>query len=116
MTIKVTKLLTIIEDKSAYPYITTFKKEPFKSYAQVKRNDIGDFYLSEHEGVIDFYTYYKKNLILENSLNLENVYWFLLLGTYLKEDIAELQDEIYSFIKKCEVNVENKIGFKFSPN
>ena len=86
MTIKVTKLLTIIEDKSAYPYITTFKKEPFKSYAQVKRNEVGDFYLSEHEGVIDFYTYYKKNLLLESSLNLENVYWFLLLGTYLKEE------------------------------
>jgi len=108
--------LTIIEDKSAYPYITTFKKEPFKSYAQVKRNEIGDFYLSEHEGVIEFFTYYKENLFLENSLNLENVYWFLLLCTYLKEDIAELQDDLYNFIGKCEVIVGDKIGFNFSPN
>lgn len=108
--------MTIIEDKSAYPYITTFKKEPFKSYAQVKRNEIGDFYLSEREGVIEFFTYYKKNLLLESSLNLENVYWFLLLCTYLKEDIAELEDGLYSFIGKCEVILGEKIGFKFSPN
>jgi len=107
--------LTIIDDKSAYPYITTFKKEPFKSYAQVKRNEISDFYLSEYEGIINFFTCYKKNLLSDNSLNLENVYWFLLLTTYLKEDIAELQDKIYSFIEKCEVNLGEKIGFKFSP-
>ena len=30
--------LTIIENKSAYPYITTFKKEPFKSFALKKEH------------------------------------------------------------------------------
>ncbi|MBN1803365.1 MAG: hypothetical protein JW891_17775 [Candidatus Lokiarchaeota archaeon] len=108
--------LTVVENKTAYPYITTFKKEPFKSFALMKRKDIGHFYFSEYERVVKVYKYYNENLLKDKILNLENIYWFLLLRKYLREDKQEHSDEIYDFIIKCEVILGDKIGFKFSPS
>ncbi|MFX1237449.1 MAG: prenyltransferase/squalene oxidase repeat-containing protein, partial [Promethearchaeota archaeon] len=108
--------MTVIENKSAYPYITTFKKEPFKSFALIKKKDIGHFYFSEYDQVVKVYKYYNANLLRVGSLNIENIYWFLLLRKYLREDKKEHLEEIFKFISKCEVNLGDKIGFKFSPN
>ena len=37
-----------LEKPSAYPYITTFKKEPFRSFTLVSKRDIGTFFLSQY--------------------------------------------------------------------
>ncbi len=108
--------MTIIEGKTAYPYITEFKKEPFKSFAFIKRRDIGNFFLSSYDKAIHFYRHFNDNLLKHPDLNLENIYWFLLLRKYLKEDKETKSNEIYDFIKKCIVHVDNKLGFRFSPN
>ncbi|MFX1277173.1 MAG: hypothetical protein ACFFBP_00850 [Promethearchaeota archaeon] len=107
--------MTIIENKSAYPYITTFKKEPFRSFTRKKKKEIGNFYFSEYERVVKFYNYFNENLLNDKNLNLENVYWFLLLRKYLKEDKDVNKDEFYKFINKCELNQGDIIGFKLHP-
>ncbi len=54
--------------------------------------------------------------ILENkNVNLEHLYWFLLLRKYLKEDKELNRDEIYKYIKKCEYKQGEIIGFKLTP-
>ncbi|MFX1257710.1 MAG: hypothetical protein ACFFAN_07625 [Promethearchaeota archaeon] len=106
----------IIEDKNAYPYITEFKKEAFKSFALVEEREIKPFYISKYNEIIRFYRFFNENLLNERTLNLENLYWFLLLRKYLKEDKRENHKEIYNFIKKCEISRGDKLGFKFSIN
>ncbi len=108
--------MTVIEGKSAYPYLTIFKKEPFKSFVLVPRKEIKSFYFSEYTKVVNFYQHFNKDLFNDKSLNLENVFWFLLLRKYLREDKKENDKEILNFIKKCEFPQTNKLGFKFSPN
>ncbi len=107
--------LVILEGKSAYPYITEFKKEPFRSYALLKRREIKSFYFSEYSKVASYYSYFNKNLLQDKTLNLENIYWFLLLRKYLKEEKKENQKELFEFIKKCEISKGDQIGFKFAP-
>ena len=104
------------EEKEAYPYITKFKKEPFRSFVLVKKRDIGDFYLSRREDVVELFKFYKDNLLKIREVNLENIYWFLLLGRYLKQEIKDKKEEIYDFIKKCEISMGDKTGFVFFPN
>jgi len=108
--------LTVIEGKTAYPYITEFKKEQFKTFVLIKRRDIGNFFLSSYNEAIKFYQYFNESLIKNPDLNLENIYWFLLLRKYLGEDKEEKKNEIYDYIKKCAVNIDYKLGFRFSPN
>ncbi|GAF94809.1 unnamed protein product, partial [marine sediment metagenome] len=106
----------LIEGKSLYPYLTIFKKEPFRSFILVKSREIGPFYISKYDEVLKFYQIFNENIINEKALNLENVYWFLLLRKYLKEDKKEKNKELYDFIKKCEFSkAGDKLGFKFSP-
>jgi hypothetical protein len=108
--------MTSIEGKMAYPYITKFKKEPFNSFVLVKRREIGNFFLSSHNKVREFYQYFNENLLKDKALNLENVFWFLLLKKYLKEDDKRYNKELYNYIIDCAFNYENKLGFKFYPN
>jgi len=108
-------VLSNVEEKSAYPYITKFKKEPFKSFINVKRRDIQNFYYSEYNILVEFYQYFNKILTNDPQLNLENVFWLLLLRKYLKEEKRKNRDEIFGFIKKCEVQQHEQIGFKFTP-
>ena len=105
-----------IENKSAYPYITKFKKKPFKSFVLVKRKDIGRFYVRDYNKLIDFFNYFNKNLLNEHNLTLENVFWFTLIKKYLKEEKKKERDGLFSFIKKCEVRVDEQLGFKLSPH
>ncbi|TFG01402.1 MAG: hypothetical protein EU540_03785, partial [Promethearchaeota archaeon] len=106
----------LIKGKSLYPYLTIFKKEPFKSFFSVKSREIGPFYISNSDEVIKFYQFFNKNILNERPLNLENVYYFLLLRKYLKEDKKENKKELYDYIKKCKFSKGNdKLGFKFSP-
>jgi len=105
----------LIEGKSEYPYLTFFKKEPFRSFVLIRDRDISSFYISKYNELVDFFSYFNKNLLKEKSLNLENVYWFLLLKKYLKMSSKEDNKELYDFIIKCEMVKENKLGFKFSP-
>lgn len=108
--------MTVIEGKSAYPYITEFKKEPFKSFLLLEKREIGNFYLSNYDKVLDFYRYFNQNLVEIPNLNLENIYWFLLLRKYLGQEKEEKSDQIYNFIVKCAYSKDNKLGFKFAPN
>ncbi len=104
-----------MDDKSAYPYITKFKKEPFKSFINIKRKDIKSFYYRNYDKLIEFYQHFNQNLLRVPQLNLEVVHWFLLLRKYLKEDKRVNREEIFKFIKKCEVHQYESVGFKFSP-
>ncbi len=105
-----------MEEKSAYPYITTFKKEPFKSFIRVKKTEINNFYCSEYDKLAKFFQHYNENLLTDPYLNLETIFWFLLLRKYLKEEKAIKKDEIYNFIRKCEIQHYDQIGFKPSPH
>ncbi|MFX1311632.1 MAG: hypothetical protein ACFFHD_03330 [Promethearchaeota archaeon] len=104
------------QQKSAYPYITDFKKEPFKSFIIVKKKDIGNFYLSSYNNLIKFYEFFNKNLIDTSNLTLEHIFWFLLLKIYLKQEKKIKKNEIFDFIKKCEIQQNEKVGFKISPS
>jgi len=104
--------------KTAYPYITEFKKEPFSSFVFTKRREIGSFYLSDYEKVLELYQTYNKSLLNESNLLLENIYWFLLLRKYLKQNKNDYREEFLEFIKSCEVEIieKDQLGFKTSPN
>ncbi|TFG24002.1 MAG: hypothetical protein EU529_05740 [Promethearchaeota archaeon] len=106
----------LVEGKSLYPYLTIFKKEPFKSFFSVKSREIGPFYISNYDEVLKFYQNIKENILNEGPLNLENVYYFLLLRKYLKDHKKEKKKELYDYIKKCKFTKgSDKLGFKFSP-
>jgi len=107
-----------VENKTAYPYITEFKKEPFRSFVFVKRREIGSFYLSNYEKVLELYQTYNKSLLNESNLLLENIYWILLLRKYLKQKENDYREEYLEFIKSCEVEIieKDQLGFKASPN
>ncbi|MFX1502946.1 MAG: hypothetical protein ACFFDH_18445, partial [Promethearchaeota archaeon] len=106
----------VYEEKFAYPYITKFKKEPFKSFINIKRRDIRIFYFSEYNKIIEFYEHFVQKLTNTSHLNLENAFWLLLLRKYLKLEKRKNRDEIFTFIKNCEVQLDNKIGFISSPH
>jgi len=109
--------LTNVENKTAYPYITEFKKEPFKSFVLTNRKDIGNFYLSNYNKVLELYQNYNVNLIKESSLNLEDLFWFLLLRKYIKQKVDEHSEIFLEFVKNCEVEIieKDQLGFKASP-
>jgi len=109
--------LTNVENKTAYPYITEFKKEPFKSFVLANRKDIGNFYLSNYNKVLELYQNYNINLIKESSLNLEDLFWFLLLRKYIKQKVDDLSEVFLEFVKTCEVEIieKDQLGFKASP-
>lgn len=108
--------MTVIEQKTAYPYITEFKKEPFKSFVLKKKREIGTYYLSDYNKVVEFYQNFNKNLFANESLNIKTIYWFLLLRKYLKEDKYEFRTEISDYIRKCEIHKNNQLGFKDKPD
>lgn len=110
--------MTNVENKTAYPYITEFKKEPFKSFLSANRKDIGNFYLSNYEKILELYQFYNEGLLNEASLNLENIYWFLLLRKYLKQKVDVFREGYLNFIKNCEVEIieKDQLGFKSSPH
>lgn len=51
------------------------------------------------------------------NLNLENFYHYLILGKFLQIDLklVPIRDEIYEFIRKCEMKSGEFMGFKFFP-
>ena len=104
-----------MEDKTAYPYITEFKKEPYKSYALIQNRKIRSFYLKEYDKIKELF---QKIPIQEPDLNLEYLYWFLLGRKFLKERQDDQKEEFYNFIKKCEVEIleKDQIGFKMTPS
>jgi len=109
--------LTNVENKTAYPYITEFKKEPFKSFVLINRKDIGNFYLSNYNKVLELYQDYNLNLIKESSLNLEDLFWFLLLRKYIKQKVDDHSEVFLEYVKTCEVEIieKDQLGFKASP-
>ncbi|MHA1459007.1 MAG: prenyltransferase/squalene oxidase repeat-containing protein [Promethearchaeota archaeon] len=106
-----------MENKTAYPYITEFKKEPFKSFVLAKRKDIGNFYLSNYNKILELYQDYNLSLLKESSLNLEDIFWFLLLRKYIKQKADEHSEAFLEIIKGCEVEIieKDQLGFKASP-
>ncbi len=110
------KNLAKVEEGSAYPYVTVFKKKPFRSFTFAMEEDIGSFHIPDYKKIVDIYRYFENNLLKIKSLNLENIYWFLLLGKYLREDISTISDKIIKFISSCEIFKEKSLGFKFFPD
>lgn len=106
----------IIEGKSAYPYITHFKTEPFRSFLTIKKKDIGFFYLKNYDRVLESYRLYGNKLFSSSNVNLEHIYWFLLFRKYLKIEENKNAEEIFNFLKKCEVYQSNELGFKLYPS
>ena len=106
-----------VEKKTAYPYITEFKREPFESFVLLDRKRIGSFHLSYYNKIISLYQSKVNTLFKEPSLDLEYLYWFLLLGKYLREDLTTPKHDFYTFIKACEVDIleKDQIGFKINP-
>jgi hypothetical protein len=107
-----------VENKTAYPYITQFKKEPFKSFTLKKSGEIKSFFLTNYDKVLNIYNYWNKNLLFKPNLNLENIFWFLLFRKYLKQSTGVLRDELYHFILSCEVDIieKDQLGFKLKPD
>ncbi|TFG15674.1 MAG: hypothetical protein EU531_08305 [Promethearchaeota archaeon] len=107
-----------VEDKSAYPYITEFKKEPFKSFLAINRRDIGSFYLNDYSKVQLFYNKMNSELEHSDSISLEMIYWFLLHQKFLKEKIDDKKDFLYKYIQSCEVEIieSDQLGFIPSRN
>ena len=103
-----------VEEKSAYPYITKFKKEPFKSFVNIKSRDIWGFFYSGNRELGDFYNFFNQNILKESNITVENIFWFLCLRKFLKEDKKENKEELSQFIKSCEIRQNNQIGFKLS--
>jgi len=111
-------LLTNMVDKTAYPYITEFKKEPYKSYALIQERKIKSFYIKEYDKIKELYHNFQKIPIPEQDLNLEYLYWFLLGRKFLKELQLDQKEDFYNFIIRCEVDIleKDQIGFKMIPN
>ncbi|TFF93546.1 MAG: hypothetical protein EU543_03370, partial [Promethearchaeota archaeon] len=104
------------QKENAYPYITIFKKEPFKSLVQVGKEEIGSFYFGQYDKIIDFLNFYKSNIFDFKNLSLKNLYWFLLLIKFLREDITEeLKGRIIDYISGCEIEKNGMLGFIRSP-
>ncbi|MFX0029501.1 MAG: hypothetical protein ACFE8B_09845, partial [Candidatus Hermodarchaeota archaeon] len=105
-----------VEQKFAYPYITKFKKEPFKSFVNIKRRNIGNFYLKESDRLVSFYKYFKKNLWNKPNLTLEELFWFSLFKKYTKNEEKEIRDKIFKYVKNCEIRQFEQLGFKLIPH
>jgi len=103
-----------VEDKHAYPYITEFKKEPFKSFIAINHRDIGSFYLKDYSKIKQFYNKMKSELENNDPTSLETIYWFLLLQKFLKEKDDDIKDFLYERIQSCEVEIfeSDQLGFK----
>ncbi|MFX1389420.1 MAG: hypothetical protein ACFE9Z_05070 [Promethearchaeota archaeon] len=104
-----------VDDKSAYPYITKFKKEPFKSFVTIKKGQIRSFYYNNYDKLFELYQFFNQNLFNYPNLSLENIFWVVLLRKYLKVESKTDRDKIFDFIKKCEIIQYDQIGFKISP-
>ena len=107
---------SIIPEKETYPYLTFYKKEPHKSFLFIGKREVGNFYFGAYGDVENLYQQYNDTLLNEKSLNLENIYWFLLLRKFLRKDKKHDWEEFYKFIKRCQVHEDGVLGFKFSPN
>ncbi|MFX1407925.1 MAG: hypothetical protein ACFFC9_02750 [Promethearchaeota archaeon] len=107
-----------VEKKTAYPYISEFKKEPFKSFVIIDSKDISSFYLSQYNQIVKIYKKINETFLSNKSLTLENLYWLLLLRKYLKENREDQKEEIFKFIKNCEVEIHDydQLGFKSAPD
>ena len=104
--------------KTAYPYITLFKKEPFKSFLLIKSENIKPFFFKDIEKVKITFRKYEEYLMNKPNKNLEDFYWYLLLKKYLHEQDTSNNEKILNFITDCEVKLREKdqIGFKESPD
>ncbi|MBD3214034.1 MAG: hypothetical protein GF311_15600 [Candidatus Lokiarchaeota archaeon] len=108
--------MTLTTKDSAYPYITVFKKEPFKSFVQIEKQGIGSFYFSQYDKIIQFLDFYKKDIFDFKDVSLRHIFWFLLLNKYLREELAdEIKEHIVNYIEKCEIEKDGMLGFINSP-
>jgi hypothetical protein len=105
-----------LEQKSAYPYITKFKKQPFKSFVTIKKRNVGNYYLKEYSKLAIFYNYFINNLLSTPNLTLVDIFWFSLLKKYTKNENKDNRDDLFKYIKKCEINQFEQLGFKLSHN
>ena len=112
------RLLTNVEEKFAYPYITEFKKEPYKSFSLISSKNIKSFYLKDYDKIKDLISSLKEIIFLDSRFTIEDLYWYLLMKKYLRERLDDSREVIYEFVKNCEVEYLERVqvGFKSSPN
>ncbi|MHA1341390.1 MAG: prenyltransferase/squalene oxidase repeat-containing protein [Promethearchaeota archaeon] len=103
------------EITDVYPYISRYKKEQWYPFSITKM--IPDYYIPDHKKILDYYRAVTYNLMKIRGLNIENIYWYLIMGKYLGINFLQLpiRNEIVDFIKKCETWDGDLLGFKFSP-
>ena len=96
-----------------YPLISTYKKPQWYPFTSIKT--VPQVFLP-HRGLLEQYFKEISDQILNyDKLNLENLYWYLLLGKYLGVNLHKLplKDEIYKITKMCSIETEDQLGFKF---
>jgi hypothetical protein len=78
---------------------------------------VPDFYIPYYDSILKYFEAVSTNILNYRNVNLENIYWYLLFGYYLHIDLKKLKynDEFFRFIKKCQVETESEIGFRFTP-
>ncbi len=80
---------------------------------------IPDYYIPYYDLIMKYYEAVSQELLNYRNLNLENIYWYLIMGKYLRIDLDKIPNinEIVKFVLKCEVKIKNhdSIGFRFTP-
>ncbi|MHA1899142.1 MAG: prenyltransferase/squalene oxidase repeat-containing protein [Promethearchaeota archaeon] len=80
---------------------------------------IPDFFIPHYETVLNFFKGVSEQLLKYPNLDLEVIYWYLMMVRYLQVDLNKMPTmtkELFKFVKKCEIKKDDDVvGFKLSP-
>ena len=98
-----------------YPLISTYKKPQWYSFTSLKT--VPQVFLPHRNVLEQYYAGVSEQILNYSELNLENLYWYLLLGKYLGVNLHKLpiKEEIYKLVLKCGIETEDQLGFRFIP-
>ncbi|MBN2157473.1 MAG: hypothetical protein JW776_15615 [Candidatus Lokiarchaeota archaeon] len=98
-----------------YPLVSIYKKPQWYPFTSLKT--IPQVFLPHRDLLEHFFKEISDHVLSHDNLNLENLYWYLLLGKYLGVNLHKLpiKDEIYKLTTKCAVETEDQLGFQFLP-
>jgi len=98
-----------------YPLISTYKKPQWYPFTSIKT--VPQVFLPHRNLLEQYFKEISEEILNFSNLNLEILYWYLLLGKYLGVNLHKLplKEEIYKLTKKCSIETEEQLGFKFYP-
>ena len=98
-----------------YPLISTYKKPQWYPFTSIKT--VPQVFLPHRNLLEQYFKEVSSNILNYSQLNLENLYWYLLLGKYLGVNLHKLpiKEEIYKITLKCAIESEDQLGFTFYP-